>query len=301
MRILIKKQHNTRRANKMLMNLKEILKTARENSFAVPAFNISDYPMFNAIIELAEEKNAPVIIEIHPDELAFIKDEMVVGIRERMMKSSVPTCLHLDHSGWEAIVRAVRDGFTSVMIDASSKSFEENAAITKKVCELAHPLGISVEAELGTIGNTDGETDAGTDNIIYTKPEDAAAFVEATGCDALAIAIGTAHGIYPSNMQPELKQELLSEIKNSVSVPLVLHGGSGNKDTEIAEAVKRGINKINISSDIKVAYFEKMREVLQDKKQREPNAICPPCMEAMKAVALHKMELFEAVGKAELY
>ena len=142
------------------------------------------------------------------------------------------------------------------MIDASSLPFEENVEITKKVCELAHPLGVSVEGELGTIGTTDGDTEGGTEDIIYTKPEDAVRFVEETGCDTLAVAIGTAHGIYPAGMKPELRQDLLSEIKKRVSVPLVLHGGSGHDSGEIAEAVKRGINKINISSDIKDAFYQ---------------------------------------------
>ena len=137
--------------------------------------------------------------------------------------------------------------------------------------------------------------------IKYTEPEDAAKFVEETGVDCLAIAIGTCHGIYPEGVDPELKLDRLKEIKAKVSVPLVLHGGSANPDSEIGESVNLGINKINISSDIKVAYFNQMREVLQDKKVREPNVIQPSCIEAMKKVACHKIKLFQADGKAALY
>lgn len=198
-------------------------------------------------------------------------------------------------------MRAVRAGFTSVMIDASSLPFEENAAITKKVCELAHPLGVSVEGELGTIGTTDGDTEGGTEDIIYTKPEDAVRFVEETGCDTLAIAIGTAHGIYPAGMKPELKQDLLSEIKSKVPVPLVLHGGSGNEDAEIAEAVKRGINKINISSDIKDAFYQELRKTLQDPKIREPFELYPASVRAMNEVVEHKIRLFNDNDKVKYY
>lgn len=187
------------------------------------------------------------------------------------------------------------------MIDASSLPFEENVAITKKVCELAHPLGVSVEGELGTIGTTDGDTEGGTAEIIYTKPEDAVRFVEETGCDTLAIAIGTAHGIYPAGMKPELKQDLLSEIKSKVSVPLVLHGGSGNKDSEIAEAVKRGINKINISSDIKDAFYQELRKTLQDPKIREPFELYPASVKAMQDVVEHKIKLFNDDDKVQYY
>ncbi len=122
-----------------------------------------------------------------------------------------------------------------------------------------------------------------------------------TGVDTLAVAIGTCHGLYPAGMKPELKLDILKEIASRVDIPLVLHGGSNNPDKEIGESVTLGINKINISSDIKVAYFNKMREVLQDKDLREPNVIEPLCMEAMKEVAKHKLELFKTIGKADLY
>ena len=126
-------------------------------------------------------------------------------------------------------------------------------------------------------------------------------FIEKTGIDCLAVAIGTCHGIYPKDKKPELRIDILDEIKKLVSVPLVLHGGSSNKDSEIAKSVEHGVNKINISSDIKAAYYTKMREVLKDENLREPNQIQPPCLEAMKEVAYQKIELFQADGKAALY
>ena len=285
----------------MLMNMKELLAVANKNNFAVPAFNISDYSMFNGIMEASEEKNAPVIIAIHPDELSHISDEMVQGIRARIHKSPVPAVIHLDHGGsFAQVIEAIQAGFTSVMIDASTKPYEENIAVCQKVVEAAHAVNVSVEGELGTIGNIDS-TETGANDILYTDPQQAKDFIEKTGIDCLAIAIGTSHGIYPKDKKPELRIDVLDEIKKVVTAPLVLHGGSSNKDSEIAKSVEHGVNKINISSDIKAAYYKKMREVLQDEGLREPNQIQPPCMAAMKEVAYQKIELFQADGKAALY
>ncbi len=282
--------------------MKDMLSVAQENNFAVPAFNISDYAMMNGIFEACEEKRAPVIIAIHPDELSHIGIEMVTAVIKKAHKATVPVCIHLDHgASFQQVVMAIQNGFTSVMIDGSSLPFEENIALCKKVVETAHAVDVSVEGELGTIGSTDSEAEAGAEAIIYTNPGDAAKFVEATGVDTLAIAIGTSHGIYPKGRIPELKLDLLKQIKARVQMPLVLHGGSNNSDKEIGEAVTLGVNKINISSDIKVAYHNKMREVLADTELREPNSIQPACIAAMKETAYHKIELFQAQGKASLY
>lgn len=286
----------------MLMNMKDLLAVANQHNFAVPAFNISDYNMFNGIMDASEEKNAPVIIAIHPDELSHITTEMVKGIIERIHNSSIPAVVHLDHGGtFEQVITAIRAGFTSVMIDASSEPYENNVATCQKVCEAAHAVNVSVEGELGTIGNTDSVETTTPDEILYTNPAQAKDFIEKTGIDCLAIAIGTCHGIYPKDKRPELRIDILDEIKKFVDVPLVLHGGSANKDSEIAKSVEHGVNKINISSDTKVVYYEKMREVLQDASLREPNMIQPACVEAMQKVAFDKIELFQANGKALLY
>jgi fructose-bisphosphate aldolase class II len=287
----------------MLTTGKVILDVANEHSFAVPAFNISDWAMFQGIVEISEETNAPLLVAIHPDEVRHIGREMITGIIERSHRSSVPIAIHWDHGAtYEQILEAIRFGFTSVMIDGSLKPFEENVAISRKVTDSAHALGLSVEAELGTIGANDSYAEAGSAEIIYTDPDDAVTFVEQTGVDSLAVAIGTFHGLYPAHLKPELKLDLLKEIKSRVSIPLVLHGGSGNPDDEIREAARIGINKINISTDIKLAYHDKMREVLgNDPKMREPNAIQPACIEAMKVVAAQKIELFGAAGKGSLY
>lgn len=286
----------------MLLNMKQMLSVAMENNFAVPAFNISDYAMLNGIVQAAQEMRAPVIIEIHPDELDHLGEEAVCAIREMAHRTFIPMVIHLDHgSEFAQIVKAIRCGFTSVMIDGSALPFENNIDICRKVAETAHAVGISVEGELGTIGSTDAQTEGRENRIIYTNPEDAEIFAKRTGIDSLAVAIGTSHGLYPKGMVPRLRLDLLSEIKEKVKIPLVLHGGSNNPDEEIGNAVRRGINKVNISSDIKAAYHDRMREVLKDAKLREPGDIQKPCVEAMKRVAFHKIRLFLAEGKADLY
>ncbi len=286
----------------MLTTGKAILDIANEYNFAVPAFNISDYAMFTGLVDVSEEKNAPLILGIHPDEVRHVGADMIVAVTQRAHRSSVPIAIHWDHgASYEEILTAIRIGFTSVMIDGSMLSFADNIALSRKVVDTAHTVGLSVEGELGTIGKTDSEAEDGSNAIIYTDPEDALTFVQATGVDSLAVAIGTSHGIYPKDMKPQLKLDLLKEIKDKVELPLVLHGGSNNPDDEIAQATKLGINKINISSDIKLAYHMKMREVLADESLREPLTIQPPCIEAMKAVAAHKIDLFGTAGRASLY
>ncbi len=286
----------------MLMNMRDLLAVAHANHFAVPAFNISSNMLLGGIMEASEEKQAPVILAIHPDELAFVRPSFVKAAVEEAHRATVPVCIHLDHgSSLAQVMQAIQCGFTSVMIDASTRPLEENIRICKEIVALAHAIDVSVEGELGTIGTTGPEAEAGTDVIIYTNPDDVVTFVDATGVDSLAVAIGTSHGIYPKDKKPELKLDLLKEIASRVDIPLVLHGGSANPDEEIAAAVKLGVNKINISSDIKDAFYQKCREVLMNPVIREPNAIYPPCIKAMKEVAYHKIDLFDATGKAALY
>ncbi|GMO56285.1 MAG: ketose-bisphosphate aldolase [Treponemataceae bacterium] len=286
----------------MLLNMKDLLAVANKHNFAVPAFNISNYAMLNGIIAASVEKKAPVIIAIHPDELSHIGTECVKAVIAMAHKVSVPVCIHMDHgANFAQMIEAIQSGFTSVMIDGSTLPFAENIALCQKVVEVAHAVNVSVEGELGTIGSLDEQAEAGTDEIIFTKPDDAVEFVKKTGVDTLAVAIGTSHGIYPKGKQPKLRLDLLKEIKAKVSIPIVLHGGSSNADSEIAQAVTLGVNKINISSDIKASYYQKMREMLQDEGLREPNVIQPPCIAAMKETAYQKIELFQADGKAPLY
>lgn len=286
----------------MLYTMKDLLAVAKENKFAVPAFNICSYDMMKAIMEEAEVQNAPVILEIHPDEIAYLNNEFVAAAREYAHNSSVPVVIHMDHGGTiKDVMRAIRNGYTSVMIDASAQPYEDNLAITKQVVELAHNVNVSVEAELGTIGNN-GSAEGGSANIIYTDPDQAETFVEETGIDTLAVAIGTAHGLYPKNMTPKLNIELLKELNKRIDIPFVLHGGSGNPDSEVSEAVKHGVAKVNLSSDLKSVFFDALREILSENPDMlEPGDVFPGANEKVKAVVRHKMTVLQTVGKADLY
>lgn len=287
----------------MLINMKELLSVAQKNKFAVPAFNIGSLEILKSVVEVAEETNSPVILEIHPEELAYLGDEFVETVKLHAYKAKVPMVIHLDHGGsYEDVMRAIRCGFTSVMIDGSTLAYEKNVEQTKKVVEAAHCLNVSVEAELGTIGVTGTSFEGGTSDIIYTDPAQAKDFVDKTGIDTLAVAIGTAHGLYPKDFKPELKLDILERIKEEVDIPLVLHGGSGNPDEEVEKSVELGICKVNISSDVKSVFFKQVKEFLKNNTNAyEPNAIFPSCIEKAKEVVKFKLDLLHATGKAELY
>ncbi|QHA93665.1 ketose-bisphosphate aldolase [Bacillus sp. N1-1] len=286
----------------MLITMKELLTVAKENQFAVGAFNVADSTFLRAVVEEAEQLNSPAIIAIHPSEHEFLTDEFFSYVKHRVYESKVPFVLHLDHgSSMEEVLRAIRCGFTSVMIDGSLLPYEENVSITKKVVEIAHAVGISVEGELGTIGSTGNSVEGGVSKIVYADPAEAKDFADRTGVDTLAVAIGTAHGIYPKNIKPELQMDILEEINTLVDIPLVLHGGSSNPDSEIAQSIKFGVGKINISSDMKYAYYKKAREILNSTEYWDPNVIYPDCILEARKVINHKMHLFNSVGKANLY
>lgn len=288
----------------MLVSGKEVLSVAKEHGFAVPAFNAGSGQLLNAVMTACEELQSPVMIAIHPDELSFLTDSFVSQVKYLANHSKVPVCIHLDHgASYEQVIHAIQLGFTSVMIDASHLPYDENVAITKKVVETAHAVGVSVEAELGTIGDTGNTVEGGVSEVIYTDPKVAQDFIEKTGVDSLAVAIGTAHGIYPKNIDPKLRLDILEEIEALTDLPLVLHGGSSNPDEEIRKAVTMGINKINISSDIKIVFASRLREILNsgNSEIREPNVLFPSCMEATKQVAIEKIKLFKSDNKAQYY
>lgn len=287
----------------MLYTMKDALSVAKHNNFAIPAFNISNFEMFQAVIESAEEYEAPVIIEIHPDELAYIGDDFIEMIKSRIHKSDIPVVLHLDHGvKLDDVLHAIRCGFTSVMIDGSTLPYEENIAQTKAVVRIAHALNVSVEAELGTIGTTGRSFEGGSSEVIYTDVEQAKDFVDRCDIDSLAVAIGTAHGLYPKNFQPKLNLELLKSISETIDLPLVLHGGSGNPDEEIEASIQLGICKVNISSDVKSAFFEELREyIIAHPQDYEPNCIFPSCKIAARKIIQQKLELLHTKGKSSLY
>ncbi|MCJ7841441.1 ketose-bisphosphate aldolase [Lederbergia sp. NSJ-179] len=287
----------------MLMNMKDLLEVAYKNKFAVGSFNVANSEFVRVVIESAEEKNAPAIIQIHPNEIELVGDEFIAYVREKCRNTKVPMAIHLDHgASIKDVMRAIRNGYTSVMIDASHASFEDNISITKEVVKIAHDVNVSVEAELGTIGSNEGSSEGGADKILYTDVNDAKRFVEETGIDTLAVAIGTSHGQYKHAGKPELKLDLLAEINQNVGIPLVLHGGSDNKDEEISQTYLHGVAKINLSTDMKSAFFQEMRRFLTDNPGAyEPDVIMPSARNAAKEVVKRKMDLFNSTNHASLY
>lgn len=239
----------------MLVTLKELLQDAKEKNYGVGAFNTPNLETLRAILDAAEELNAPVIIshaEVHENliPLDVIGPVMLKLARE----AKVPVCVHLDHGAtFEACVKAMRLGFTSVMYDGSAKSFEDNVKETAEIVKIAHALGVSVEAELGhiftsAVGGGEGRGPLGEENFdslddAYTNPDSAKEFVERTGVDALAIAFGTTHGVYLK--KPKLDLNRITEIRAKVDIPFVMHGGSGLSEKEYREAIQNGITKIN--------------------------------------------------------
>lgn len=266
----------------MLINMKDLLKVAYENKFAVGSFNVANSEFVKVVITAAEEQNSPAIMQIHPNEIDLVTDGFIAYVREAASKSKVPFVIHLDHGATiKDITRSIRNGYTSVMMDASHLPFEENIAATKEAVELAHLVDVSVEGELGTIGSNEGDSEGGADEILYTNPEEAAIFVEQTGIDTLAVAVGTSHGIYPQSKDHSIKIDRLKQIHEKVKIPLVSHGGSDNPDEEIREAVKHGIAKINLSTDMKRAFYNQLRATLDaNPNAYEPDQLMP---EATKA------------------
>lgn len=280
----------------MIESFPKMLQTARHDRYALGAFNIGNKDIFEAIISAAEKTGIPGIIAVSVPELDYIKDEFIEYVIKRMTRSEGIFCLHLDHGkSLNEIKRAIALGFNSVMIDASDRPLEENIRITQEVVDYAHKRGVSVEGELGTIGSTASSSCVGgvDANIIFTEPKNAKIYYEATDIDALAVAIGTSHGLYPKGEVPHLRFDILNSIKDIVSVPLVLHGGSGNAESELRQASRNGIAKINISSEIKYEYFTAIREFIKENPQevRTQAVFRNACIAAENAV-ITKMKLF---------
>lgn len=288
----------------MLYNMVDLLKVAYQHHFAVGAYNVANSEFVAAIVAAAEKKNSPAIIQIHPNEVNLVSDDFIAYVRSAVNHAKVPMAIHVDHGAtYQDIIRGISNGYNSVMIDASALPWEDNIAITKKVVEAAHAVNVAVEAELGTIGSNELSSDGVTVNeILYTKPDDAAKFVAETKVDSLAVAIGTRHGHYAHVEKPELRIDLLEEIHQKVDIPLVLHGGSDNKDEEIRKTYQHGVAKINLSTDMKSAFFNQLRQNLSDQPDAyEPDQLMPKARQAAQAVVEHKMDLFNSTGKAQLY
>ncbi len=283
----------------MLVTGKEILTHADKEGYAVGAFNVVNMEMTQAVIAAAEEEKAPVMIQTTEGALKYAGIEYLSAmISLAAKKASVPVALHLDHgTSFETAMKCIRNGWTSVMIDGSHFPFEENVAVTKQVVDAAHACGVSVEAELGRLGGIEDNISVSEKDAMFTDPKEAHEFVERTGVDSLAIAIGTAHGKYKG--VPKLDLERLEVIKKDLNMPIVLHGASGVAYEDITKAIARGVNKINIDTDLRVAYTDKVREILSnDPDVFDLRKIIGPARENVKAAVIEKLRLFGASQKA---
>ena len=253
-----------------LVTTKELLLDAQKNGYAVGAFNVENMEMVQAVVAAAEELKSPVIMQTTPSTIKYASPEMFyANVAAAAKNASVPVVMHLDHgSSFELAVHAFRAGYTSIMIDGSHSVFEENIAITKSVVDVCHAGNVPVEAELGKVGGKEDDLDGGNGGG-YTVPSEAVEFVEKTGIDSLAVAIGTAHGVYKG--EPKLDIDRLSEIRQVVDIPLVLHGTSGVPDETVEKCIERGICKVNYATDLRIAFSKGVKEVLD----KNPDTIDP--------------------------
>jgi fructose-bisphosphate aldolase class II len=305
----------------VLVTNKDLMVPARKKGYAIGAFNVQNLESMSAIAEAATEEKSPVIMQITPSVIKYAGLAYISKLVKTAAElAPVPIAMHLDHGdSFETAVKCVEAGFSSVMIDGSFLDFEGNVDVTKRVVSVAHPKGVSVEAELGKLAGVEERTVAEKDAIL-TDPDAAVEFVEKTGVDTLAVAIGTSHGAYKFKSQAKLDLERLKTISQKISVPLVLHGASsvpqeivekankygaelsgakGIPETEIKKAIGLGIAKINIDTDLRLAFTATVREVLTNSpKNFDPRKILGPAREAMKEVARGKMRFFGSSGKA---
>ena len=281
-----------------LVTTKKMLLDAQKGGYAVGAFNVENMEMVQAVISAAEELQSPVILQTTPSTLKYATPELfLANAKAEAEKASVPVAMHLDHgSSFELAMRCFHAGYTSIMIDGSHGSFEENIAVSKAVVSVCKVVGIPVEAELGKVGGKEDDLDGGDSNP-YTDPKQAAEFAQATGVDFLAVAIGTAHGVYKG--VPKLDKARLSEIRKVVSIPLVLHGTSGVLDEDVKDCIARGICKVNYATDLRIAFTKGVKRVMDN----NPDVFDPKKYNAegraeVKQYVLDKIQVLGSEGKA---
>ncbi len=277
----------------------EILNKAMKGKYAVGAFNANNMEMILAIVETAEEENSPVIIQASQGAIKYAGLDMIVSmVRPLATKSKVPISLHLDHgTDFAQNVQCLRAGFTSLMFDGSSLPFDKNVEITKKICEIAHPVGVSVEAELGKIAGTEDNISVSQVEALMTDPEEAKKFVEMTKVDNLAVAVGSVHRMLTRTATLDIKR--IEAIRDKVNIPLVLHGASGVSDEAVKEGVKAGICKINIATELNKRFTQGFAQALKDNPNEvDPRKFLKVAKSGVKDAVREKMKLFGCSGKA---
>ena len=260
----------------MLVTTKEMLLDAQKNHYAVGAFNVENLEFVMAVLAAAEETKSPVIMQTTSGTIKKTGLDYFYGmVKAAAERASVPVALHLDHGdGYDRCMKALRTGYTSVMIDGSHETFEDNIALTKLVADAGAAMGIPVEAELGKVGGKEDDVEVEGESP-YTDPAEAKEFVERTGCTSLAIGVGTSHGVYTE--EPHINQDVVKAIRAAVDVPLVLHGTSGVPDEQVAEAVKNGICKVNYATELRQAYTKGyMAYMAENPKNFDPRTRARP-------------------------
>jgi len=278
----------------MLVTLQEIIAMAEQGNYCVPAFNVYNVETVMGVIDAAEETNAPVIAQLYPrlinEQVGYYVSPVVLAAAQ---KAKVPVCLHLDHAaGKQEVYRALRWGYTGIMQDGSTLSFEENVALTRSTVEMCSTLGIGVEGEIGHVGS------AADDSMgEFTDPAEAKAFVEQTGVCCLAVLVGNAHGHYKKT--PKLDIDRIRQIRQACGVPLVLHGGTGIPDDQVKAAVAAGMRKMNIGTDVCCAFAEGTKAALDDpNRSLAVDVFMKTAIESVKALAVNKIRLTGAEGRA---
>lgn len=282
-----------------LVSMNYFLPVAKKEGFAVGQFNMNNLEYVQAITKAAIEEQSPFIFGASEGAIRYMGLSNVVALaRVAAEESNVPIALHLDHgSSFEVAMKCIRAGFSSVMFDGSHYPLEENIRLTKKVVEAAHAVGVSVEGELGTIGGVEDDLDVKEEDATIANAEDAIRFWEETRVDAMAIAVGTAHGMYKGI--PKIRYEIIEKVSNAIEAPIVLHGGSGVPDEAITKSVSLGVGKINVNTENQFESTKVIRELLSKNPDMiDPRKYLGPAKEAITEVVRGKMRLFGSSGKA---
>ena len=298
-----------------LVTTKEMFKKSIDKKFAIGAFNINNMEFVQAITDAAAEENSPVILQTSSSAIKYARIPYLMKMVEASLaEHDIPLALHLDHGpDFETCKMCIDNGYTSVMIDGSKYDFDENIELTKKVVDYAHERGVVVEAELGKLAGVEDEVNVAENDAMYTDPDQAVEFVEKTGCDSLAIAIGTSHGAYKFKGEPKLRFDILEKVKELMpNVPIVLHGAStviqeyvelcnkyggnmpgakGVPDEMLHEASKRGVSKINVDTDLRLAMTAAIRKTFMEKPEEfDPRKYLGPGRDFIKETVKHKIK-----------
>lgn len=282
-----------------LVSSTPLLQHARANGYCIGAFNVHTLEMLQAVVEAAVETDSPLILQSTVGTVKHLGADYIAAAAQTAAKlHKIPIALHLDHcTDFSLIVQCIRAGYTSVMIDASHSPFEENVEQTRKVVEVALAAGVNVEAELGKVGGVEDEIVVGEEEATLADPEECERFVELTGVPTLAPAIGTAHGIYKG--EPNIAFDRIEQIAQRVSVPLVLHGGSGIPEDQVRRCVSLGMSKMNIATELRNAFSEAIKKVFaENPEENDPRKYMVPAKETLKQLAMDRMKLVGAAGQA---